>query len=518
MVSGIMLTAGPGEAQYQCTSLPTIALDGACLDKNVAKIAEARLELINRAGFRACVVNHALHSKSGKTQEERANQQHWAFGVKDAPGLWLACDDSGTSLSIEKIKKHGKRTAFELTVLAADAVASMSAAASGSGAAPASLATRRADNDHEAAADAIGVLLKQWRDSGVLLMDEVDMLLHPLKSELNFPIGAKMKIDVDGGGEGSAERELTSGGDAIPEGLRWELPMALIDVVLSASVTAKGAAKGGGSSSFASPSSSGKEARIVDALLTGRKAMALQMTPHLLLLSSTGPTVTKLRAEVARVATEFIQSRQLIRWKRGYSHGAVSPEDMLEYVLQTDGTDWRLKTEFDQALAPATMQLLNLSRQWISTFFCHSFSKINRVNYGLLQGAQLAKEAGDFFNPDPVSAGGAAMKKKKTKKPPASPISRLLLALPFVGLEQPADSSEFAHPDVGKKSPLEKDVSPLIIRIDRFALQSRSHLPHSPPPSSPNLQRLVLRSVRIVMRACANQICAFSLRTSKHHF
>ena len=73
------------------------------------------------------------------------------------------------------------------------------------------------------------------------------------------------------------------------------------------------------------------------------------------------------------------------------------------------------------------------------------------------------------------------MKKKKTKKPPASPISRLLLALPFVGLEQPADSSEFAHPDVGKKSPLEKDVSPLIIRIDRFALQSRSHLPPSPP-------------------------------------
>ena len=37
-------------------------------------------------------------------------------------------------------------------------------------------------------------LLKMFRD-GVLLMDEVDMLLHPLKSELNFPIGKKVEID-----------------------------------------------------------------------------------------------------------------------------------------------------------------------------------------------------------------------------------------------------------------------------------------------------------------------------------
>ena len=30
---------------------------------------------------------------------------------------------------------------------------------------------------------------------GVLIMDEVDLLLHPLKSELNFPIGDKHKLD-----------------------------------------------------------------------------------------------------------------------------------------------------------------------------------------------------------------------------------------------------------------------------------------------------------------------------------
>jgi len=32
--------------------------------------------------------------------------------------------------------------------------------------------------------------------SSILVMDEVDLILHPLKSELNFPIGAKHALDV----------------------------------------------------------------------------------------------------------------------------------------------------------------------------------------------------------------------------------------------------------------------------------------------------------------------------------
>ena len=33
-------------------------------------------------------------------------------------------------------------------------------------------------------------------DKSCLIMDEVDLLLHPLKSELNFPIGKKHALDV----------------------------------------------------------------------------------------------------------------------------------------------------------------------------------------------------------------------------------------------------------------------------------------------------------------------------------
>ena len=30
---------------------------------------------------------------------------------------------------------------------------------------------------------------------GILLIDEVDMLLHPLRSELNFPLGERFALD-----------------------------------------------------------------------------------------------------------------------------------------------------------------------------------------------------------------------------------------------------------------------------------------------------------------------------------
>ena len=43
-------------------------------------------------------------------------------------------------------------------------------------------------------------------------------MLHPLKSELNFPVGEKMLLDMTSAGE------------------RWRLPMALIDVLLFAEV------------------------------------------------------------------------------------------------------------------------------------------------------------------------------------------------------------------------------------------------------------------------------------------
>ena len=33
--------------------------------------------------------------------------------------------------------------------------------------------------------------------SSIVLMDEVDLILHPLKSELNFPVGARQNLDFE---------------------------------------------------------------------------------------------------------------------------------------------------------------------------------------------------------------------------------------------------------------------------------------------------------------------------------
>ena len=57
--------------------------------------------------------------------------------------------------------------------------------------------------------------------SGVVVMDEVDWVLHPLRSELNFPIGDKVSLDMTKGGE------------------RWKLPTVLIDALLFAEAMRK---------------------------------------------------------------------------------------------------------------------------------------------------------------------------------------------------------------------------------------------------------------------------------------
>jgi hypothetical protein len=53
----------------------------------------------------------------------------------------------------------------------------------------------------------------------VEIMDEVDIILHPLKSELNWPLGAKDPLDFT--------RTRSS------KGLRWSIPNHLLDAILS---------------------------------------------------------------------------------------------------------------------------------------------------------------------------------------------------------------------------------------------------------------------------------------------
>lgn len=53
------------------------------------------------------------------------------------------------------------------------------------------------------------------------IMDEVDLLLHPLKSELNWPLGIKEPLDFSRSQYGT--------------GLRWHIPSHLLDAIFSCS-------------------------------------------------------------------------------------------------------------------------------------------------------------------------------------------------------------------------------------------------------------------------------------------
>ena len=54
-------------------------------------------------------------------------------------------------------------------------------------------------------ADEIARIMRLWKDNGVLILDEVDLLLHPLRSELNFPIGPKKTAGAEPAALGNAD-------------------------------------------------------------------------------------------------------------------------------------------------------------------------------------------------------------------------------------------------------------------------------------------------------------------------
>jgi hypothetical protein len=242
-------------------------------------------------------------------------------------------------------------------------------------------------------ADAIVRVLDLWRGS-VLVMDEVDVLLHPLRSELNYPISHKVPIDL--------------------AGARWDLPMHLLDAIFHASLgrVCDDAAH------FADAPAVLRE--IGEALDAGYAAHALQRQPHAVLLDEAF-YVARLQAPLARWALLWMRRQ----WGASSAAGGVGDAALLEYMCHgaDAGVAERLRGAIEQSMRPDAVKLLNLAADWLRTLMPHVLSKIDRVSFGLL------------------SPQDAAM------LDPRTPQSRKLMAVPFVGKDVPSRSSEFAHPD-----------------------------------------------------------------------
>ena len=238
--------------------------------------------------------------------------------------------------------------------------------------------------------------------AGVLIMDECDVLLHPLRSELNFPIGHKYPIDLSG--------------------YRWELPIFLLDAVFAGETGGRLTVDFARASTSSSTSSS---ITTVDALLQrtrdvvrkGLRTHAFMRAPHLVLLDS-----AFYHSDLKPVMAAWS-----CLWLRAHFIGPCVVEDALvvEYI-QGVSDDRRLffRDTFATGVSKENLKLLNLASDWLQTILPHCLTKINRVSFGLLTPADLAAS------------------------PRNMPYTRKVLAVPFVGKDVPSRASEFAHPDV----------------------------------------------------------------------
>ena len=137
--------------------------------------------------------------------------------------------------------------------------------------------------------------------TGCLIMDEVDLLLHPLKAELNFPIGAKHPLDFS------------------PE--RWTCAIHCLDAVFFVE-----------RQSMAVPfHQSGRAHRILEQLQavieSGYAKRALQRSPHLVLLN----------VEWYHECMRPVMAQWMLLWLEA-NHVAGLGSEQIEAYITSDGS------------------------------------------------------------------------------------------------------------------------------------------------------------------------------------
>ncbi len=240
-------------------------------------------------------------------------------------------------------------------------------------------------------------ILKLFKE-GVLLLDEVDLLLHPLKSELNWPIGEKHPIDFT--------RSKKFG-----MGLRWDAQWHLLDAIFYAQTK-----------KMSVDFSDSREAlsileSISAAIQRGVGENKLQHNPHVVLLDRDFYN-TQLKPLLVRWQLLYLRSKRLPN---------IEDKHLLSYMGNGPLKDSKAASAVSVALDDEYMKMLNLSHDLINNFIPHILSKINRVSFGLLSKNDL---------------------KIAEETDPNMSMARRLAAVPFVGKDVPSRASQFSHPDI----------------------------------------------------------------------
>ena len=218
---------------------------------------------------------------------------------------------------------------------------------------------------------------------GTLLLDEVDLILHPLKSELNWPLGSKNPLDF-------TLREVRHKG-TVRTGMRWLLPWHMLDAIFFVET---GRMSVGFSQSGQATKLLTELKQVIDTAIQLNQAQA---NPHIVLLNRDFYDA-ELLPRLGKWLLLFIRAEGLVA-------SDLSNEDALEYLMQGPGSSAFGKV---QQLPDTHIKMLNLSHSWLTTLAFHILSKIDRVFFGLLDEELVEAE-------------------------PLMPKSRKMLAVPFVG-------------------------------------------------------------------------------------
>jgi len=274
--------------------------------------------------------------------------------------------------------------------------------------------------------DALHIFVTQ----GILLCDEIDMLLHPLRSELNFPIGEKFPLDF------------------APS--RWNYPMTVINAIL---VAERVTSQNWGEKEIYSTLPLARESermrrsvnKIAEILNEGFELKALQKVPHLILLDREFYEL-KLKPELTELTICWLEAQHFdTAILQGVSLKEALSNKLLVPVPEVPGPEVH-GPEAEEIAAPALtrhrsvaslsdvsgplakyFKMLNMCHDWLKSFFPHVLTKIDRVTFGIMTEAD---------------------KERAMEMDPFMPRTRWKLGIPFISKDVPSRSSEFAHPDV----------------------------------------------------------------------
>lgn len=233
--------------------------------------------------------------------------------------------------------------------------------------------------------------------SSVEIMDEVDIILHPLKSELNWPLGAKEPLDFTRSRSGN--------------GLRWGIPSHLLDAIFCCT----------GMPILADIADSKIAKEILDELdlviRRGFDTLQLLRSPHLVVVSK-----NFYDSEMKMPLMKW-----LLLWLRARKVPTLTDAEIIEFLGSGNRCSAGVLQKMKNVLGDDHVKMLNLGFDWINSYLPFVLQKVNRVSFGLLQEHDIEQ----------LEADGVKI-----------PTSRKLTAVPFVAKDVPSRSSEFAHPDV----------------------------------------------------------------------